>query len=126
MFGRLPAYGLYIRHARDVRLSDVDVQSTVPDPRPLLVTDDVERLSLGGVTGTGPGPGTALFDLRDTRDAVVQGSTAPQDTDVHVRVSGVRSAGIGVVGNDLTRAGSVVAITGGAPPEAVRCAGNLG
>jgi len=125
MFGRLPAYGMYIRHARDVRLSDVDIRSTMPDPRPLLVTDDVERLSLRSLTGTGPGPGTPLLDLRDTRDCSLHGSTAPHETDVYLRVSGGRSAGISMVGNDLTRASTSLEVTTGVPPDAVRCGGNL-
>jgi hypothetical protein len=125
MFGRLPAYGIYIRHARDVRLSDVVIRSAVPDPRPLLVTDDVVQLSLRSLTGTGPGPGTPLLDLRDTRDGSLHGSTAPHDTDIYLRVSGGRSAGISMVGNDLTRAGTSLDVTAGVPPDAVRCGGNL-
>jgi polygalacturonase len=125
MFGRLPAYGIYIRHARDVRLSDVVIRSTVPDPRPLLVTDDVVQLSLRSLTGTGPGLGTPLLDLRDTRDGSLHGSTAPHDTDIYLRVSGGRSADISMVGNDLTRAGTSLDVTAGVPPDAVRCGGNL-
>jgi hypothetical protein len=55
MFGRLPAYGLYCRHATGIRLSDVRVQAAAPDPRPLLVCDDVIDVTVEGAPFTGQG-----------------------------------------------------------------------
>jgi len=46
MFGRLPAYGLFIRHARKVTLRDVSLGYSQPDARPALRTEDVEGLVL--------------------------------------------------------------------------------
>lgn len=40
MFGTLPAYGFYVRHARNVRLVDVSVSTRTPDARPPLVQED--------------------------------------------------------------------------------------
>ena len=34
MFGRLPAYGLYCRHVKDIRLDRFSVSCLTPDPRP--------------------------------------------------------------------------------------------
>lgn len=42
MFGVLPAYGFYIRHAKDVRMHNVHMGFTKPDLRPPFVLDDVE------------------------------------------------------------------------------------
>jgi len=42
MFGTLPAYGFFIRHAKNVRLRDVELTCAIPDPRPPVVTIDVE------------------------------------------------------------------------------------
>jgi Glycosyl hydrolases family 28 len=111
MFGRLPAYGLYVRHATGVRVSGLTVRSTVTDHRPLLVCDDVDDVSIVEVDGTGPGPGVALLDLRDTRDASIRGSRAPRGTDVFTQVSGRDSAGIALVGNDLGHAATPVVST---------------
>lgn len=119
MFGRLPAYGLYIRHALGVRVSGTEIRSTVPDPRPLLVADDVEGLSVDALDGTASGPDTPLLDLRDTRVAFVSGSRAPHGTDVYLRVSGARSRDIALSGNELSRAATAVETTGGAAPDTV-------
>lgn len=44
MFGPLPAYGLYCRHVRGLRLRDVEIECAKPDARPPLVCSDVEEL----------------------------------------------------------------------------------
>jgi hypothetical protein len=44
MFGPLPAAGLYARHVDGLVLRGVRVDAVDDDPRPWLVTDDVEGL----------------------------------------------------------------------------------
>jgi hypothetical protein len=46
MFGILPAYGFFIRHAAGVQLNDVDVSYTKEDNRPAFVLDSVNDVSL--------------------------------------------------------------------------------
>ena len=43
MFGPTPAHGFYIRHARHVELSHVEVATVEPDARPAVVMEDVDR-----------------------------------------------------------------------------------
>jgi hypothetical protein len=42
MFGPLPAYGFFLRHARNVRMRDVELTCVAPDPRPPIATVDVD------------------------------------------------------------------------------------
>jgi hypothetical protein len=53
MFGRLPAWGLYLRHANNVMIDNLVLESVAADERPALLTDDVERLRLGFVVNPG-------------------------------------------------------------------------
>ncbi len=46
MFGPLPAYGLYCRHVRNLRLDHVELTYDRPDHRPALFCDDVDGLTL--------------------------------------------------------------------------------
>ncbi|QAY77067.1 glycoside hydrolase family 28 protein [Sphingosinicella sp. BN140058] len=46
MFGDLPATGFFIRHARGVELSNVEIAVARPDPRPALHLDDVADIDL--------------------------------------------------------------------------------
>ncbi|MCZ2150040.1 MAG: glycoside hydrolase family 28 protein [Bryobacterales bacterium] len=48
MFGILPAYGFYCRHARDLRLRNVTTAPARGERRPALVVEDVEGLDLTG------------------------------------------------------------------------------
>jgi hypothetical protein len=49
----MPAYGLFLRHARDVRLQDVSFDLESPDQRPPVVTRDVTGLDLQRFTAPG-------------------------------------------------------------------------
>lgn len=49
MFDALPAYGLYLRHVRDIRLDGVSLVTKTPDARPAIVQDDVEGCILTGI-----------------------------------------------------------------------------
>jgi polygalacturonase len=42
MFGDLPATGVFIRHARNVELSNVEIAVEAPDPRPALRIEDTD------------------------------------------------------------------------------------
>jgi hypothetical protein len=46
MFGTLPAYGFFCRHARNLTLRNVETRFETPEARPGLVTGDVEGLRL--------------------------------------------------------------------------------
>jgi polygalacturonase len=46
MFGILPAYGFFIRHASGVELNDIDAGYLKEDRRPAFVLDSVEKISL--------------------------------------------------------------------------------
>lgn len=46
MFGKLPAYGFYVRHVRGIEFTNIRIRAGKEEQRPPLVTDDVERLVL--------------------------------------------------------------------------------
>jgi polygalacturonase len=50
MFGDAPAYGLYIRHAKNIKINDVEFNFTEPDYRPGIMANDVDGFDLRNVT----------------------------------------------------------------------------
>ena len=46
MFGELPAYGFFIRHAEDISLSDITATTIDPDMRKPVLTQDVRGITL--------------------------------------------------------------------------------
>lgn len=53
MFGVLPAYGFYCRHARKLTFHNVEVYAPKDEERLPLVTEDVEDLTVGGSSNLG-------------------------------------------------------------------------
>jgi hypothetical protein len=49
MFGELPAWGLYVRHAAGIKLNNIKISIADPDFRPALIFDDVNGLALNNL-----------------------------------------------------------------------------
>jgi polygalacturonase len=51
MFGPTPAQGFFVRHVEGLRMVDVQLRAGSPDPRPLIVFDDVQNASIVSLQG---------------------------------------------------------------------------
>lgn len=71
IFVPLPAYGFYVRHAREVVLSNIRLETTLPDARPALFCDDVESLELNNWRAAAPPEGPEIR-TRDTANLNVE------------------------------------------------------
>lgn len=114
MFGRLPAHGLYVRHARDLALRGVTFSLMAPDARPALVFDDVAGARVEGWRSDAPGGDQPVMWFMGTRDALVKDCVAPAGAAVFLRFLG-ESASRGELrleGNDLSGARSGVEFVG--------------
>jgi len=67
MFGVLPAYGFYIRHASGIRMDGIEVGFASPDTRPAFVLDDVKDITFHDVRAQ-IAPDVPTFVLRDVDD----------------------------------------------------------
>ena len=119
MFGRLPSYGFYLRHAKQIAFQNVSVSSVQGDPRPMLICEDVSQLTVQNVSGTPSDPSQPFIDLRNTQSARIQGNRAPAGTGVFVKVSGANSHDVQMQGNDLSQSKSPVMRTPEVPQDAV-------
>ncbi len=120
MWGVLPAYGLYARHARALALSNVRFELAGPDARPAVVLDDVEDFSLANLRARGGPDAEALVRLRGVRQAFIRGCSVSRNAPVFLRVEGSSSAGILLSGNDLRGARSAVELAASVDPKGVR------
>lgn len=64
MFGTLPAYGLYVRDARGIRVNGLDLSTAAPDARVPILLERVADVDLDGVRAARPA-GTDLVTVRD-------------------------------------------------------------
>ena len=62
MFGTLPARGFFIRHARNLEFSNIEIATEKPDARPAFWMYDVHGVDLFRITA---GKNTVAYSLRD-------------------------------------------------------------
>jgi hypothetical protein len=67
LFGVLPAYGFYIRHAAGIQMDGVTVGFMAEDTRPAFVLDDVRDIELHGIRAQKAGD-VPSFVLREVEE----------------------------------------------------------
>ena len=67
MFGLIPAYGLFVRHAENVTIERLDVSFAKPDERPAVMLMDVAGIEFDRMKAQ-RAPGVPLFVLRGVKD----------------------------------------------------------
>ena len=125
MFADLPAYGLYCRHAKRLRVDGVDLKVDQPDARPALVLDDVHEADVMTLAAMPPAGGGPLLWLRSVREGRLRGLRPGVGTRTLLRLTGAETARILLTGNDLSQVGQVATIDGGVDPTALRMENNV-
>jgi len=74
MFGHLPAYGLFIRHAKEVTLSNIIIRSKDMDTRPGIVVNDVSQFSFSGLDIQSSGKTNSVIQVVKSRNGVIKNS----------------------------------------------------
>jgi polygalacturonase len=80
MFGVLPAYGFFIRHARGVEFSGVEVSYSAEEARPAVVLDDAKAVDFFHVNAQRAGDDAPTFVLKNVSDFSVTASRPVPDT----------------------------------------------
>jgi polygalacturonase len=79
MFGLLPSYGLFVRHAKNISVSDVEFSFAKDDTRPAIVLMDVSGIEFDHVKAQRVG-GAAFFELRDVTGFAARNCSPLLDT----------------------------------------------
>jgi hypothetical protein len=124
MWGVLPSWAFYARHAEGLSLRNFDARWIKEDSRPAMIFDDIANLSLDGVqpaTAAGPAP---LVWLNNVAGALVRGSRPPT-AGLFLRAGGAETRDIVLLGNDLTQVRQPYELQG-ITAAAVSAVGNAG
>ena len=78
-FGRMPAYGFFLRHVKDLKMHDVEISYLSEEHRPAFILDDVNRSELHHITAEQPS-GAPYFVLKNIKDFTIQLSRGIKDT----------------------------------------------
>lgn len=119
MFGKLSAYGFYCRHAKGLRLENVDVSYEADEARPGFVLDDVQDAHLTGCRAQA-GPATMSLVWLNNANRVQLTAWCPGAAKTFVRVDGSSSRRIMLWGNDLADVREAVELGHAVPADAVQ------
>ncbi len=119
MFGKLPAYGFFCRHARDLHLSKIHFTSSEGDRRHAVVCDDVSRLAIDSLEAPVAKEGESVLRFGQVRQTLIRGCMPDQGTEVFLKVVGTQNQGIRLVGNDFSGVRKPVELVEGAGPHCV-------
>lgn len=119
MFGPLPTYGLYLRHARGVSIDRVDFNFDKEELRSALAIYDVEGLRLAGINAESSPNSNPVVVLCNVKDCLMTSSLAETGTSVFLRVDG-QSDSIVVLDSDLSRAAAALSIQPGLEGRAIK------
>jgi len=121
MFGTLPAYGFFVRHAKNIVFRNIDLSFEHDDHRPAMIFDDVHRLELSGFDAQSiPSTAQGLIWMRQTDGAWIHGCRLTRKTRTFLRVDGEKSTDICLMNNDLGSAGTIVEAGSDVAADAVR------
>jgi polygalacturonase len=124
MFGDLPAYGLYCRHVRGLRITGLRLHTLAPDSRHAVVCDDVRELELESLNAGVSGGAAPLLRFINVGDAVVRGTRPRDPLEVLLQLEGGTTRNVLLTGNDLTTVGRLLDVAADVPAGAWREAGN--
>jgi hypothetical protein len=80
-FGKIPAYGFFIRHARNIEMNNVELKLENEDLRPPFILEDVKGASFNNVNAP-HGQGVPTFILKNVIDFKTSGCGALPDKSI--------------------------------------------
>ena len=90
MFGELPAWGFYVRHAEGIEFRNCQLTLKKPDYRPAMIFDDVSKLTIDGLK-IGPFSGKPVILLNKVINYSLKGirypSNIPETSKIQIQSS---------------------------------------
>ncbi|MDA3929869.1 MAG: glycosyl hydrolase family 28 protein [Prolixibacteraceae bacterium] len=99
MFGQLPAYGFYIRHAENVQFNNVQLTTKTNDVRPAIFTDDVHFSKFNNLTVSTNEESPYTFKLKNSSDIVIESTRFIGKPKCMVEIEGKASQNISLRNN---------------------------
>jgi len=125
MFGTLPAYGFFVRHAKNIKFHNVTLGFEKTDHRPALMFDDVQDLDIFSFEAQSTSETHAVIWLKQVDGAFIHGCR-PQKTDtVFINISGDKSHNIAVINNDLSQVKQSLRVDKQVNEATIFCKNNL-
>lgn len=126
MFGySLPAYGLYVRHVKNLSLENFHFQLLSPDARPGIILDDCHDVLLDKFDMDTPEKDQPLIRCIQSTNVTISGYRSPRSIPLFIRVEGEHSANIKLINNDLSLVNQLAEFTAGSRETVLKKSKNL-
>jgi polygalacturonase len=102
MFGTLPSYGFYIRHAKNISFSNIQLSYTGKDSRSSIICNDVDGINITGLKAQCDPDATSLISFMNVTNSSIINSTSSSETNLFLDVYGKQNKNIKLSGNDFT------------------------
>jgi len=119
MFGKLPAYGLYCRHVRGLKMANVQLQLAGDDRRHAVVFEDVRNATVDGLDAPYSNGAASLLRFADVQGVAVRGCTPPAGTGLFLTLRGAASSRVALTANDFSGVQAVTQVGADVPRGAV-------
>lgn len=107
MFGILPAHGFFIRHAQNITLKSIQIETLAEDLRPAFLLDDVSGGQFSDIQLLNSGKAAAGFAMKDCEHILVKNSFYNSDSDSFVKMMEGKLSGISILNNVLFKSKSI-------------------
>ncbi len=105
MFGcNLPAYGFYVRHAKNIKFDNVSLFLENSDERPAFVMEDVHQAAITNFYADHSSKSLPLIRLKNSTGITIEGESRATDIEDFILVEGEESGGIRLKNNYLIEA----------------------
>jgi len=119
MFGTLPAYGFFCRHAKNIKLQNLRLATAGPDHRCAIVFDDIENAAIDALDAPFAKNAAPMIRLDHSKRIAVRNCRPPIGTETFLEVRGSQTKNILLVSNDLAEARNAVTTRSDVPKSAL-------
>lgn len=105
-FGVTPAYGLNLRHVKNLVLQDVQLSTLSDDARPAIFMEDAKQVHMDNLTLQMSGRANAFIRCKDVEDLLVQGCKPDAVSIPFLSFEG-QAKDISIINNDLHKVSTV-------------------
>jgi polygalacturonase len=104
MFGELPSFGFFIRHADNIRFSDVQLKTKLADARPAVMISDVSNSEFESLKIENTGKPECLVLAENSREITFSGSNFTGTTSAFLKLKDAKNEKIRLINNVVTGA----------------------
>ena len=102
MFGELPSFGFFIRHAENIRFSDVLIKSAKEDKRPAIYLSDTRNSAFKNITINNPGIKDSYFLSENSSNINIAENAITGKSTSFITLKGDKNSNIFLTNNILT------------------------